>query len=164
MRAADVFDLIDRLNDAGVVAWLDGGWAVDALLGRETRPHSDLDLAMDGATLDRAVALLTRDGFTVLRDDLPAAVAYRHPDGREVDLHPLVRTPDGGGDQAQPDGTWWHYGAPVTGTIDGRPVPCCDLDTQLRAHVGYPPRDTDRADVAALAAAFGIEPPEPYRS
>jgi len=28
---------------------LDGGWAVDALLGRQTRPHGDLDIALPAA-------------------------------------------------------------------------------------------------------------------
>jgi hypothetical protein len=31
----------------GLVVWLDGGWGIDALLGRETRTHADLDLVID---------------------------------------------------------------------------------------------------------------------
>jgi lincosamide nucleotidyltransferase A/C/D/E len=38
------------LDQEGVRAWLDGGWAVDALLGRQTRLHSDLDLAVVAGT------------------------------------------------------------------------------------------------------------------
>ena len=34
------------LQSAGVRVWLDGGWSVDALLGEQTRPHADLDLAV----------------------------------------------------------------------------------------------------------------------
>ena len=30
----------------GLAFWIDGGWGVDALLGEQTRPHSDLDLAV----------------------------------------------------------------------------------------------------------------------
>ncbi len=155
MTGSDVVALLNALADAGVTAWLDGGWAVDALLGEQTRPHDDVDLVVDKEHLAAATSLLETEGYTVLRDDLPSAVAYRHPDGREVDLHPVTRTPDGGGDQAQPDGSTWHYGPPTTGSIDGHEVPTGDLDTQLRAHVGYPLRDKDRADLAALRARFG---------
>jgi hypothetical protein len=38
MLARDVVEILDRLDAAGVEAWLDGGWAVDAVLGEQTRP------------------------------------------------------------------------------------------------------------------------------
>ncbi len=70
--------------------------------------------------------MLAQGGYRILRDELPTAVAYRHDgSGLEVDLHPVVITEDGGGDQSQPEGRMpWHYGPPVTGTVDGMPVPC----------------------------------------
>jgi lincosamide nucleotidyltransferase A/C/D/E len=37
MEAPEVVALIDQLEQAGVAAWLDGGWGVDALLRRQTR-------------------------------------------------------------------------------------------------------------------------------
>lgn len=30
--------------------WLDGGWGVDALLGRQTRPHDDMDIVIEQKT------------------------------------------------------------------------------------------------------------------
>jgi lincosamide nucleotidyltransferase A/C/D/E len=33
MTAAHVLDALERLEAAGVEAWVDGGWGVDALLG-----------------------------------------------------------------------------------------------------------------------------------
>jgi lincosamide nucleotidyltransferase A/C/D/E len=156
--------LMRRLRAADVVAWLDGGWAVDALAGRQTREHSDVDLVVDEEALGLVRSLLHGDGYVLLRDDLPAAVAYRHPaTGDEVDLHPVRLTRDGGGDQHYGDGRPpWHYGAPVTGFVDGVAVPCCDLATQLRSHVGYDPRPVDRADMAVLRERFGCDLPEPY--
>lgn len=159
MRAESVTDLMRRLREAGVTAWLDGGWAVDALLGEQTREHSDLDLVVDAGAVDRVRALLT--GWDVIRDELPSSLALRHPaGGDEVDLHPVLLTADGGGDQRQPDGSDWHYGPPVTGTVAGEPVPCCDLETQLRAHAGYEPREVDRRDMRALAERFGCALPD----
>jgi lincosamide nucleotidyltransferase A/C/D/E len=145
---------MDLLAAEGVVGWLDGGWGVDALLGVQTRPHADLDLAVDAAALDRLVMRLRAEGYTVLRDELPVSIAVRHDDGREVDLHPVALTVDGGGDQQQPGGApAWHYGPPTTGHIDGRPVPCNGLDTQLRSHLGYPPDEDDHSDMRAPSPA-----------
>jgi lincosamide nucleotidyltransferase A/C/D/E len=158
-----VLAVMDLLAAEAVVGWIDGGWGVDALLGQQTRPHADLDLAIDERAVDRLVSRLRADGYTVLRDELPAAIALRHDDGREVDLHPLALTPDGGGDQQQPDGAPpWHYGPPTTGHIDGRPVPCNSLDTQIRSHLGYQPDRNDRADMQALADHFVRPLPAPY--
>ena len=158
-----VLAVLDLLVEQGVVGWLDGGWGVDALLGEQTREHADVDLAVDMGALDRLVARLRVEGYEVLRDELPVAIALRHPDGREVDLHPLTLTPDGGGDQQQPDGRPpWHYGAPATGQIDGRQVRCNSMDTQMRSHLGYQPDQNDHADMSALVRRFGCLLPAPY--
>src|SRR5919206_1484702 len=44
MDAARVLELLAHLTAREIPVWLDGGWAVDALLGEQTRPHDDLDL------------------------------------------------------------------------------------------------------------------------
>jgi len=163
VNSSQVLAVVDLLAAEGIVGWLDGGWGVDALLGEQRREHADLDLVVDAAALGRLLGVLAGDGFAVLRDELPVAIALRHDDGREVDLHPIELTPDGGGDQQQPGGAPpWHYGPPTTGRVAGRPVPCCGLDTQLRSHVGYPPDEDDVADMRALAQRFGCPLPAPY--
>lgn len=156
--------MLGDLARAGVCGWVDGGWGVDALLGWQTRVHDDLDLVVLAGDVDRARDVLEDQGFGVERDWLPTALAMRHPDGRAADLHPVESTPDGGGDQVQLDGTRWHYDAPVTGRIAGRPVRCCSVDCQLAAHLGYEPDDTDRADVTALAVRYRLTPPAPYQA
>ena len=40
----------DALESAGLDYWLFGGWAVDFHVGRVTRPHGDIDLAVSVAT------------------------------------------------------------------------------------------------------------------
>ncbi|MDH4308687.1 MAG: amino acid transporter [Acidimicrobiia bacterium] len=42
MESAAVLSVLDLLDEA----WVDGGWGVDALVGRQTRRHLDLDLAL----------------------------------------------------------------------------------------------------------------------
>jgi lincosamide nucleotidyltransferase A/C/D/E len=46
MTSVDVIDLCATLEVSGVEIWIDGGWGVDALLGEQTRPHRDLDIAI----------------------------------------------------------------------------------------------------------------------
>jgi hypothetical protein len=46
VRKADVIEVLDALDSAGVEWWVLGGWGVDALIGEQTRAHKDLDLAV----------------------------------------------------------------------------------------------------------------------
>lgn len=46
MKADDVVSIYMALDSAGVKTWIDGGWAVDALIGTQTRSHGDLDVAI----------------------------------------------------------------------------------------------------------------------
>lgn len=164
MSPADVVPLLDLLDGAGVQCWVDGGWGIDALLGRQTREHSDLDLVVNDEGLAMTVDLLRDEGYAVIRDWLPTAIAFRREtDGSEIDLHPVRSTPDGGGDQVQLDGvTVYHYDSPVAGEIGGTSVLCCPIDDQIRCHLGYEPTAKDRQDMAALATAFDLALPEPY--
>jgi lincosamide nucleotidyltransferase A/C/D/E len=84
------------------------------------------------------------------------------PAGREVDLHPLAPSGDGGGDQAQRDGPPFHYRAPVGGVVDGRTVLCVPAETQGRAHLGYRPTDKDPRDLRLLGERLGLDLPPPY--
>src|SRR5262249_21713433 len=43
VTSEDFLAVVRTLEGAGVVYWLDGGGGVDALLGRQTRPHGDPD-------------------------------------------------------------------------------------------------------------------------
>lgn len=47
MDATSAIGLLSSLVAGGVDVRLSGGWAVDALLGEQTRIHSDLDLRLD---------------------------------------------------------------------------------------------------------------------
>jgi Aminoglycoside-2''-adenylyltransferase len=66
--------------------------------------------------VDRIRELLLDDGFEVVGDWLPTAIAFAHRVGRQVDVRPVELTSDGGGDQILLDGTTpSHYDAPATG-------------------------------------------------
>jgi lincosamide nucleotidyltransferase A/C/D/E len=163
MTAQSALALLDLFTSAGADPWVDGGWGIDALLGEQTRSHSDLDLVIAQEQVDAVRGVLERRGFAVIRNWLPTALALAHPDGREVDLHPLMTlSEDGGGDQDLGQGRTFHYGPAVTGRIGGRLVRCVNAESQLRAHIGYEPSDNDRADVTALTRRYGLGIPLGY--
>ena len=67
----DAAALIALLEQNGFEVYVDGGWAVDAVLGEQTRPHEDLDIALPHAQVPRLRALLSSRGFCELhRDDI----------------------------------------------------------------------------------------------
>ena len=47
MAATDVIKFYSDLEKSGITIWIDGGWGVDALLGKQTRLHADLDIAIE---------------------------------------------------------------------------------------------------------------------
>jgi lincosamide nucleotidyltransferase A/C/D/E len=59
MTAADVLAFLDLVAAERVRIWVDGGWAVDACLGAQTRPHEDLDIVIEERDLSTAVPYCT---------------------------------------------------------------------------------------------------------
>ena len=55
-------------SDQNIPYWLRGGWALDFLLGRVTRPHSDIDLICWSDDKDQIIKLLTENRFSLGRD------------------------------------------------------------------------------------------------
>src|SRR5882757_505237 len=105
MKEVDVLVVLDALEEAGLTAWVDGGWGIDALVGETTRAHSDLDLVVLLPQVDAVQEILEEIGYDkVLRDWLPVAIALADAQGREIDLHPVSPLPEGGGTQALSDG------------------------------------------------------------
>jgi lincosamide nucleotidyltransferase A/C/D/E len=160
-----VIQALDRLDAAGVTVWLDGGWGIDALLGQQTRPHEDLDLAIARHDCRRAQDALAELGFRhapEVEPGLPARLVLRAAGGRQVELHPLVFDAAGNGWQELPDGAWGLYpadGLRGRGEITGRPVRCTTPELQLRHHLGYPLTDRDRQDLRLVATHFGLPLP-----
>ena len=164
MDAAGVHAVLDALAAAGCPCWISGGWGVDALVGRRTRPHRDLDLAIDAAREPDAMRALEALGYAVETDWRPVRVELVEPGEGRVDLHPVVFK-DGAGRQAGLDGDWFDYprGDLVTGTIDGRTVPCISPRLQLTFHQGYEPRDVDVMDLRRLHELIADGPLTPER-
>ena len=161
VEAPDLFDLVSAFDDMAVDHWLDGGWGVDCLLGSQSRSHGDVDVVLARTDLDRVREMLATRGFRVIRDWLPK-LALRDDRGREVDLHPVDRTADGGGDQILLDGVAWHYDPPVEGSIDGQAIRCASAEDQLLMHQGYEPGSIDFLDVHKLQSGSACRSRTPF--
>jgi lincosamide nucleotidyltransferase A/C/D/E len=152
--AADVIEVLDTLDEARAPHWVAGGWGVAALAGRQTRPHRDLDLAVDAAHLPACLEVLGRLGYAAQTDWLPARIELGAPGDRWVDLHPVAFRPDGHGRQEGLNGEFYDYppGAFSRGLIAGRAVPCLSARQQRRFRAGYTHRPQDVHDLAQLDA------------
>lgn len=152
MTADEVHRVIDALAEAGCVSWLEGGWGVDALVGRQTRRHRDLDLAFDAAYEEIAFEVLGALGYMLETDWRPVRFELVAPPSRYSDMHPVVLNDHGSGVQAGPAGTTFFYPSAsfTTGVVAGRVANCISVDLQLRFHSGYEPREIDRVDLEHL--------------
>src|SRR4051812_28485863 len=111
ISGAAVLDVLGTLTEAGIDAWVAGGWAVDALVGEQTRPHGDLDLAVRSDDVDDAVIALGRIGYATSNDLRPARLVLEAVGGGGVDLHPVVFDAGGVGRQFGDGGRAFEYPA-----------------------------------------------------
>lgn len=162
--ADDAVALCGLLEEQGIGFWVMGGWGVDALLHRETRPHKDLDVLVLLGDLPGLRRLLDEHGFTqkvvweesrwvgTAGDQWPTAFVAADARGRELDVHLIDIGPDGSIIQ--------HYDAPWPfpdsiagrGSIAGTEVPCVSRATQLAMHAGYSLPEVHLRDLELLRA------------
>ena len=169
MDPGDVVEVWDALERNGILAWVDGGWGVDALVGTQTREHLDLDLAVDRRDLPRIEHVLDRLGFrrdSTAAPGLPARLVLRDDRGREIDLHPLVFDENGHGWQqlSESGRSWGRYPTEhlrAAGTIASREVRCLSPELQVRFRMGYEWSERDEHDLDVLARHFEIPLPPP---
>ncbi len=150
--ASEVLAVVEWLSTHGTIYQINGGWAVDALVGRQTREHGDLDVFVDANSVPSLLAWLGDRGYTIVEDWLPIRIELASPLGR-VDVHPMTIASNGDGTQRGfGDETFLHTAAErTTGTIDGHPVivACQARLRQLRE--GYELRPEDHHDLGLLA-------------
>ncbi len=167
MSAGDAVALVERLGEHEVDVCVGGGWGVDALLREQTREHSDLDLWLPAAQLERlfvAFAGVGLDRIFPWPGDRPWNFVLHDGVRLRVDLHLYEPLRDG----------TLHYGSVVDGVvvpgealgghgvIAGTAVRCEAAEWAVRWHTGYPPREVDRHDVSLLCERFGIDLPESF--
>jgi lincosamide nucleotidyltransferase A/C/D/E len=161
----DVHWFLDQTENLGIDVWLDGGWGVDALIGRQTRSHEDLDIAVQTFSSAPLRQALEAQGFGVAdtADRRWFNFVYAHPDERRIDFHLFDIDGEGNGLYGDSGAIYPAEGLLGTGRIDGRTVRCIGASTAVRFHTGYLHDENDAHDVRLLCETFGLELPDQYR-
>jgi len=161
MTANDVVELIELLSRNDIEVIIDGGWGVDAVLGEQTRRHSDLDIAIQHKDVPKIRALLEARGYRdVPRDDTRECNFVLGDDqGRLVDIHSFTFDSH----NTIVFGVEYPFESlQGTGMINGYPVRCITPEWLVKFHTGYPLDTEDYQDVKLLCDRFGLEMPEEY--
>ena len=165
--------VMKTLEDAGVRAWLAGGWGIDALLAEETRRHLDLDVAFlhEDDSESRAIDALHARGFHLIKREanpgrwLGERIVLSDDAGHLLELLPIALSEGGVAVQVGEETlTLATPEAFTSGTVDGETVPCLSASLQAALHHGYEITENDRRDMAMLCARFNLPPPAGFEA
>jgi lincosamide nucleotidyltransferase A/C/D/E len=160
MDACSAARLIRLLEQNDIEVYVDGGWAVDALLERQTRIHDDLDIALPHRSVPRLRTLLASQGFR----DQPCKGTWEcnfvlaDERGCRVDVHSYTLDDAGNNIHGVPYVRDHFTGR---GSINGYPVRCISPAWLVKFHTGYELDENDYHDVRLLCERFGIAMPDP---
>ncbi len=161
----DAIQILQLLESNDIPVWLVGGWGIDALLGRQTREHKDLDILLLRDDVVRVNEVLIKTGYHLKElwsenrqvidnhgNKIDMAFVLHNAEGFEIDAHAFHFE----GDQVIPD--WedsegFHItraGLDHTGFIAGVKVRCISAQLQLLFHTGYTPPDYQVQDIRLL--------------
>ena len=172
VTAEDVIEIYKKLSTNGIQVWLTGGWGIDALLGRQTRPHKDLDVIMLLDDMVRMTELLSMNGYELdvlwsenrmARDmngnETATAFVLKDAEEREFDAHALTMDDQGNGmpawDEAE-DFIFKRADLEGLGTVAGFTVRCITPESQIVCHSGYELPEKQLKDLDLLHEKFGV--------
>ena len=163
MKSSDLKEIISLLESSSIDVWLDGGWGVDALLSKQTRPHRDVDIIVQVKDVPRVQEILRERVFSFKKGKPPHSFILTNGHGLEVDIHAVVFDEEGNGIYRMQSGEDWIYpqeGFSGSGLVDGMQVKCLSPAIQVHCHAhGYTPVEKDFQDMEKLQAIFRIELP-----
>lgn len=155
MPAGEAARVLCALRAGGVAATAAGGWGIDALAGRQTRRHYDLDLIIERDQEGPARVVLDGLGYRPGDEEhmpglpLPRRCTLQDHAGHVVELLPAAT--DGPPFTAVPD----PY---APGVIGGEPCTCLSVPLQRLLHRGYPPRACEPGDLRVLDSLDHVTP------
>ncbi len=162
MAAEDVIEFVSLLTEHNISVYIDGGWGVDALLGEQTRTHSDLDIAVEHKDVPQIRALLEARGYQdVLRDDTrDCNFVMGDNQGRQIDFHSYTFDLD----RKLIFGVPYPYESLTgSGSVNGHLVKCISPEWMVQFHTGYALDEKDYHDVRTPLPAFWHPDPSGVR-
>ena len=167
MTASDVLDFYQAMEEIGVKIWIDGGWGVDALLETETRPHCDLDIAIQQKDVAKFRQFLEARGYKEIKLEIakPHNFVMGNDKGHEIDAHMIVLDEKGNGIYGPRENGEMYPADSLTGkgSIHKYPVMCISPEWMVKFHTGYKLRESDFKDVFALCRKFGLDLPKEHQ-
>jgi lincosamide nucleotidyltransferase A/C/D/E len=167
MTAEDTLFVYNLLENNDIRVWLDGGWAVDAHLGLQTRRHNDVDIAIDINDVAKYLKIMNEHGYKrVLRDgDKPECFVVGDDQGHAIDTHIFVWDEHGNGIYGPPENNdmWPAASLRSFGSIGGQPVRATSPECLVKFHTGYEVDADDWHDVRLLCERFDLEIPADFR-
>ncbi|MBC7836867.1 nucleotidyltransferase family protein [Acetobacteraceae bacterium] len=160
MSAEDVLEIYALLEGQNIKIWLDGGWAVDALLGEQTREHDDLDIAAEKKDLPTLKNFLESYGYrdTPKDEDKMWDLVLTNEEGKEIEVHAFSYGAEG---KVVEEEYWNGYAADSltgSGTIAGREVRCVSVSQLVKTHDKNKRelKEADYQDMERLSKKFGV--------
>lgn len=149
---ASLFYILDFFEHMGIPYWLDGGWGVDVLTGKQNREHRDIDIDFDAKYTDEVITQLKEIGYVVVVDWMPSRMELKHEEYGYLDIHPIDFHPDGSITQADPSGGRFVFQKEwfTSHVYKNREIPCISKEAQLLFHAGYDLTDKDHFDIDNL--------------
>jgi lincosamide nucleotidyltransferase A/C/D/E len=162
MSEAEVERILHLARITSIPVVVDGGWAVDALLGWQTRDHADLDLALNHVHLPTLLDFLSKLGYQhIWRDDQWEHNFVLEDDkGYQVDLHTFLTDEVG---NIICGVKYPKEALTGKGRIAHMDVVCIEPHHLVAFHTGYPLDENDYQDVRYLCNLFKIDLPKEYR-
>lgn len=162
MKAKDAIRICNLLKDNNIEVWIDGGWGIDALLGEQTRPHSDLDIAVGHEDVKKLRNILINQGYKDKKKEGTTEWNFvMENNDKEIDVH-VFEFDDKGNN---------IYGIEYpkesltgTGTIIGQTVNCISPEFVIKFHENYEPKEKDYKDIAAVCSKFKLKLPANYKN
>lgn len=161
MTSSYVVGLYNELQNFDIKIWIDGGWAVDALLKEQTRAHEDLDIAIEHDDMSRLKEYLEKLGYMEVgrEEDKKWDLVLGDDMGHEIEVHSFIRDSEG---QVVDEECWDGYSRNSldgVGLIDGQMVRCVSLEQIIKTHDSSKRKfkESDYKDMAALSKKLGVK-------
>lgn len=148
----DLMTIIRILEEANITYWIDGGWGIDVLAGKQTRAHRDIDIDFDARYTEKLLAILADYGYVVDTDWAPVRIELYSEKYGYLDIHPFIINKDGTSKQADLEGGYYEFEADYfgIGTFEGKIIPCISAKGQKVFHTGYELREVDKQDLEII--------------
>jgi lincosamide nucleotidyltransferase A/C/D/E len=166
MKEKDVIGFYCVLKNLGIKIWIDGGWGVDALLGKQTRFHKDLDIVIQKKDIPDFRRLLKAQEYKEIKLDIarPHNFVLADDCNHEIDVHVIALNDNGDGIYGPIENGEMFPAASLTGKgkIGNLEVNCISPEYVVIFHSGFELKEKDCKDILAICKKFNLEIPSEY--